>query len=635
MCGIAGLIGVKRDAPEHAQKMLLALRHRGPDDEGIAQPAPTLIFVHTRLAILDVSPAGHQPMPDAPHAGRPANWTTYNGEIFNFQELNRELAALGWPARTRSDTETLLHAYRVWGADCVNRLRGMFAFALYDATAQTVLLARDRLGIKPLYYCRVPSGGLAFASEVRALLALGTELVPRRVRRSALESFLAQGAIQGYETLFDNINLLPPGRTLTLDAADGRAVQRKTYWQLPLTQEVAAFPPRAEAVAELRAVARESVRLRLISDVPTGLFLSGGVDSAALLAWATEDNATPVRTISLGFDVAAFDESREAAATAAALGSQHETQHLSGADLLAAWPRALAALDQPTVDGLNTYIVSQAARAAGLTVALSGLGGDELFGGYASFRDVPRALRVRQSVWLRQLTRMGGHLQRGRAGLKLRETVRRAPDALNFYLLRRELFLPDERRALHDLPAETDAVTGLPDALLDDIRRRGAALDDINRISFFELELYMRNMLLRDADAFSMAAPIEYRVPFLDHKLVELAFSLPGAWKRPDPRPKPLLVDAAGPRLPRAVWQRRKRGFAFPWGAWLARGGAFHETARAAVADKEVWRNLGLHAEAVRAVWQRFTAGDKSVSALQILAFVVLRDYATRHQITA
>ena len=625
MCGIAGLVGVAGDTREYAQRLLAAVRHRGPDDEGVERPAPSVAFVHTRLAILDVSVAGHQPMRDAPPDGLPPNWTTYNGEIFNFPELNAELAAQGWRARTKSDTETLLHAYRVWGESCVERLRGMFAFALYDATRQTVFLARDRLGIKPLYYSRPPAGGFVFASEVRSLLALGPELVPRRARRSALESFLAQGAVQGYETFFDNIELLPPGATLTLDAATGRELERRTYWQLPLA--VTPALPRAQAVEQLRETAREAVKMRLLSDVPVGLFLSGGVDSAALLAWATENNETPVRTISLGFDVAAFDESREAEATAAALGSQHTTQRLSGADLLAALPRALAAIDQPTVDGLNTYIVSQAARNVGLTVALSGLGGDELFGGYASFTDVPRAVKVRKNLIWRNLARLGARFKGGRAGLKLAETARRDTDALGFYLLRRELFLPHERRALLERPAISDETTGLPLELLADIRQRGAKLDAINRISFWEIELYMRNMLLRDADAFSLAAPIEYRVPLLDHKLVELAFSLPGAWKRPDPRPKPLLVDAVGPRLPHEVWQRKKRGFAFPWADWFA-SGPLREMAREAVEDATTWQNLGLNPNGVRAIWQRFTAGDKSVSPLQILAFVVLRSYA-------
>lgn len=645
MCGIAGLIGVSGNMRHYAEKLLTALRHRGPDDEGFATPAPSVLLVHTRLAIIDVSPAGHQPMRDVPPVEVAPNWTAYNGEIFNFQELNALLYNYSWAgrasipappqalaARTRSDTETLLHAYRVWGAECVNRLRGMFAFALYDATAQTVLLARDRLGIKPLYYARVPSGGFAFASEVRALLGLGKLIGPRQLRRGALESFLAQGAVQGAESFFANIELLSPGQTLTLDAATGRELRRKTYWQLPLAAEMAtSVRARADAVDEIRAVAREAVRLRLISDVPTGLFLSGGIDSAALLAWATENNAAEIRTLSLGFDVAEADESREAAATAAALGSQHTTQILTGKQLCAAWPRALAAMEQPTVDGLNTYIVSQAARAAGLTVALSGLGGDELFGGYASFTDVPRALRVRQSFWLRNLAKIGGRLRGGRGGVKLVEAARREPDALNFYLLRRELFLPHERRALHNLPDGSDAVTGLPIALIDDVRRRGAAFDELNRISFFELELYTRNMLLRDGDAFSMAAPIEYRVPLLDHKLVELLMRVPGAWKRPDPRLKPLLIDAVGPRLPCEVWQRPKRGFAFPWAAWFAKGGAFHATACEAVADDHAWRGLGLNANGVRDIWRRFAAGDKSVHALQILAFVTLRDYATRY----
>ena len=220
--------------------------------------------------------------------------------------------------------------------------------------------------------------------------------------------------------------------------------------------------------------------------------------------------------------------------------------------------------------------------------------------------------------------------------MKLAEAMRRAPSLLTMYLLRRELFLSHERRALQpQLPEGGDDVTGLDQSLLDDLQSRSAGMDDRNTISFFEIELYMRHMLLRDADVFSMAAPIEYRVPFLDHKLVEFVFSLPGKWKRPDPRLKPLLLDAVGPGLPPSVWQKPKRGFTFPWQSWFAPGGALAETARDAANDVEVWQRLGISPTGVSNTWQRFSAGDKRVSPLQLLAFVTLRDYAVRHGLRA
>lgn len=635
MCGIAGLIAVDGDQAEMARRLLLALRHRGPDDEGIEHPSSTLTLIHTRLAILDLSFSGHQPMADHPAGGGQPNWVVTNGEVFNYRELQGELAGGPWQCHTRNDTEAILHSYRVWGIDCLTRFRGMFAFCLVDQEQGIAHLVRDRLGIKPLYLYRPPQGGLVFASEIRALLALGPEFITPRVNRRALESFFAQGAVQGYETLVEGVTMLEPSACLTVELATGKVLSHRKYWQLPTA--TVEESQRAAAVERLGEMAREAVRLRLISDVPVGLFLSGGIDSAAMLALASEVNGKEaIRTISLGFDVADYDESIDAAATAAVFESHHTCLKITGDDVLDALPGLLQAMDQPTVDGMNTYIVSRAARRAGLTVALSGLGGDELFGGYASFSDVPRAVGLRKRMGWTGLGGLFGYVKPNRSGLKLSEALRRAPDLLTMYLLRRELFLPRERRALQpQLPAGSNGTTGLAQSLLDDLQERSAGLDELNRISFFEVELYMRHMLLRDADVFSMAAPIEYRVPFLDHQLVEMVFSLPGKWKRLDPRPKPLLLDAVGARLPQAVWQKPKRGFTFPWQTWFAPGGALAATARDAAHDVEVWERLGMNPAGVSSIWQRFTKGDRRVSPLQLLAFVTLRDYAVRHGLRA
>ena len=633
MCGIGGFFGVAGDQREIAGRLLGALRHRGPDDEGTEHFGQCGSLVHSRLAILDLSPEGHQPMRDSSADGRRGSSVAFNGEIYNYQALQRELAAAGLPCRTQSDTEVILQSYRAWGLASVERLRGMFAYCLVDAEQDVAHLVRDRLGIKPLYLYRPPGGGVIFASELSALLSLGPNLVPPDLNRGALESYLAQGAVQGYKTLIKGITLLEPGTVLTVQLATGREVARKMFWQLPTEQK--SRTDRAQAIDELREVAREAVRMHLISDVPIGIFLSGGIDSAALLGLASPDQRHSLRTLSIGFDVAGFDESDAAAATAAAYGTRHQAMRVSDTDIVTALPAALSAMDQPTVDGTNTYVVSRVARDAGLTVALSGLGGDELFGGYASFVDVPRAVKLRRWAQLGIGAGVIERMKRDRAGAKLAEMLRRPPDPLALYLLRRELFFSAERRSLHELPFGTDARTGLECDLLTDLRARSAQLDDVNRISFFELELYMRHMLLRDADAFSMAAPIEYRVPFLDHCLVESAFRLPGAWKRPDPRPKPLLLDMVGSSLPAAVWQSPKRGFSFPWGVWFAPGGALERVVTDAVGDAATWRRIGMRPEAVGKIWQRFSAGDRRVSPLQVLGLVALQNFALRHRLQA
>jgi asparagine synthase (glutamine-hydrolysing) len=378
---------------------------------------------------------------------------------------------------------------------------------------------------------------------------------------------------------------------------------------------------------------REAVKLHLVSDVPLGVFLSGGIDSTALATLATEVAGAKVRTISIGFDEAEFDETDTAAATARALQTDHHVIRLTGRDILEMLPEALSAFDQPTVDGFNTYFVSQAARRLGLKVSLSGLGGDEIFGGYASFRDVPRAVR-----WRKRLRKLGParHILAavvdrtgGRWGIKAAETMRRRPAPLAMYLLRRELFLPRDRRTLHPVPAGIEPTNGIPRTALANLRELAATLDPVNQVSLFELTGYMRYMLLRDADVFSMAHGLEVRVPLLDHEVVEQVLRLPGEFKRPDPRSKPLLIDAVGKRMPASVVQMPKRGFTFPWGVWLR--GPLRERASRAIENRDLWAGLGFNSEAPLSVWQRFLSGDDRVAALQVLGLVVLESFASQH----
>ncbi len=638
MCGIAGVLGLPLEiARPAAERMQRALAHRGPDDSGlevIADPtgqAPPIVLAQTRLAILDLSPAGHQPMSEKRATGRgPSSWIVFNGEIFNFRELRGELEQAGHPSASQSDTEVILHAARAWGVDSVERMRGMFAWCLVNVERRQAWFCRDRMGIKPLYMARPAQGGLLFASEVRALLAAGSDLVPPRANPAAIESFLAQGAVSGLESIIAGAELLPPGESRLVDWK-GATQSSRRYWQCPFPREGTPRSDRAEAVAQLASTLREAVKLRLVSDVPLGFFLSGGIDSASLVAVASEVAGAQVHTITIGFDQPEFDESAEAERLAKTFGTKHQTVRLTGSEVLAGLEGVLAAVDQPTVDGFNTYFVSRATRAAGLTVALSGTGGDELFGGYASFRDVPRALALRRRLrWLPAgLAAKGASWLPGRGGAKARELFRREASPLAMYLLRRELFLPDERRAMHDLPPLSDPASGLPRTLLAEHEERTRGTDLLNQVASFELHSYLRDMLLRDADVFSMVHGLEVRVPLLDHRLVEQASALPGEWRKADPRPKPLLIDAVGHRLPAEVYQRRKRGFTFPWDAWIR--GPWRERAAAAVNDRAVWDNLGIRPAAPLAVWQRFLANDPRVAPLAIIALVMLGDFARRH----
>jgi asparagine synthase (glutamine-hydrolysing) len=624
-----------------ARRMLRAMRHRGPDDSGIESipdpngQAPPAVLIHARLAILDLSRAGHQPMADAPTTpGTTPNWTVFNGEIFNFLELHNDLARAGWPCRTRCDTEVILHAYRAWGEACLGKFRGMFAWCLLDTGQGDAWFCRDRLGIKPLYLARSLAGGLLFASELRTLLAAGPELLPPRVNSAALESYFAQGAVCGLQSIVEGVELLAPGQSLWTDWT-GRSVRTRTYWQVPFASadsgQAMGSPERA--VSSIADTLRESVKLRLLADVPLGLFLSGGIDSGALATLATEVAGTHIQTVSIGFDQPDFDETEAAQTVARILGTEHRTLQLSGEEMLADLPDVLASVDQPTVDGFNTYFVARAARRAGLKVALSGVGGDELFGGYATFRDVPRAVRWRERLrWIGPAKQPLSRLldwSGGRGGAKAAEMLTRAASPSQMYLLRRELFLPRDRRALHPLPPESDPFAGVPRVMLSELRHQSRGLDPFNQVSLFEMGSYLRHMLLRDADVFSMVHGLELRVPLLDHRLVEQTAALPGACKRADPRPKPLLLDAVGKRLPSLVFQQPKRGFTFPWASWL-RGPLRARTAQA-LTNADVWKELGLHPSAPLRLWHRFENQDPRVSALQLLALVVLADFAVRH----
>jgi asparagine synthase (glutamine-hydrolysing) len=663
MCGIAGLVGVEPELARAAGlRMQAAMRHRGPDDEGL-EAIPTrngapVVLVHTRLAVVDLSPAGHQPMIDSPRKGEGgANVITFNGEIYNYSDLWPDLARAGWPCRTRSDTEVILHAYRAWGARAVERLDGMFAFALFDADRQLLFLARDRVGVKPLYYRQAPNGGFLFASEVRALLAAGHGLVPARLHHAALESFLAQGAVASDTSIVDGVNMLPPGECMLVDA-NGRPEPPVRYWSVrfgcesgsdtrPADGSACDRAPaparplrfRSEAIAEVSWALRRSVERSMLADVPVGLFLSSGIDSSSLAVLATERASGGVRSIGVGFDQAEFDESAGAALIADTLGTSHTQIMLSGESVLNSFERVLAAMDQPTVDGFNTYFVSQAAREAGLTVALSGLGGDEIFGGYASFRDLPIAeLLTTPLAWLsasRGFPRMSAanvpRLLRTRGVVKGVAGLARPGDLVGLYFLRRELFLPQERRALHRLPAGSDPITGLETATIESLRHSHADRDTLDRIAFLEFSSYMRHMLLRDADVFSMAHSLEVRVPILEHYVVERAAAAPSRLRKPDPRLKPLLIDAVGPRLPTSTFRNKKRGFTFPWGAWLR--GALRQRAQSAVAERATWQSIGVEPKAVADLFARFHAGDRGPAPLELLALVVLEDFCRRHGI--
>jgi asparagine synthase (glutamine-hydrolysing) len=613
MCGIFGLVG---ERSSHLNQALArgtrALAHRGPDDEGTKLLAPasdpnTWVGLGSRrLAILDLTPAGHQPMYD-PATG---NWLVFNGEIYNFQQIRLELQKLGHSFASTGDTEVLLKAYGQWGEACLEQVVGMFAFAVWDSHNERLFLARDRLGEKPLYYY-VGSGSFIFASELRSLLA--TSLVPRCLDTAGLACYLAFGAVHDPLTIIEGVHSLPPGHTLTWEKGRCR-IQR--YWSLA---EAASRPSAAgspeEAVKGIRQHLLEAVSQRLVSDVPLGIFLSGGVDSSSVVALAREVRANPPDTFSVVFGHSDFCEAAYSNRVAREFGCRHHQIDLTEGKLLNEVPGALAGMDQPTVDGVNTYIVSQATKKAGITVALSGLGGDELFAGYSSFISVPRMVQFRRyGGWLEPLGKgVNALLDRHQTNRRAKIRALAAGDyyADQPYFLSRALFLPASVRAL--LPSLTLQDGNLAAAWnLRGVAEGIRGLDPVNQVAVLEGSTYMANMLLRDTDCMSMAHALEVRTPLLHHPLWEYVLPLAGRLKCHAHLPKPLLLRAVGPRLPEEIYLRRKMGFTLPFEVWM-RNGLKAELERELL-DPGLNDCAPLDARQVANIWKAFLAGKTSWS---------------------
>lgn len=573
MCGIFGIVGRKARIPEGLlERGTQSLAHRGPDDSGtifLHDPAFDTVEIglgNRRLAILDLSPLAHQPMQDA----ETGNWIVYNGEIYNFRDIRRELEQAGTKFVSHSDTEVVLRAYARWGEQCLTKFRGMFAFALWDARQHRLFIARDPMGIKPLYYAQSGSYFL-FASEVRTLL--GTGLVPRRIDPAGLINYLTFGSAYDPLTLVEGVRALPPGHTLTWQ--DG-TLRLAPYWNLlepsvETTQFVSSGDEK-QAVANVQSLLEEAVRLQLVSDVPVGVFLSGGIDSSALVSILSRGGVTP-STFSIVFREADFSEAEHSRAIAKKFRSDHHEINISQGDVLAAIPSALGAMDLPTMDGINTYFVSRETRAAGVKVALSGLGGDEVFAGYSSFRTVPRAERFAR-FWKRVPRSLRGSFASAFSALtpdsdqnrKLAALARANGRVMHPYFVTRMLFTPSQRDLL--FPGADAATAESAAASQCDHLQRSRALDPVNRVSYLESRCYMLNTLLRDADFMSMSQGLEVRVPLIDHQLAKAVLALPGAWKL-NGTPKKLLVEALGGSLPDEVVRRPKRGFTLPFEHWM------------------------------------------------------------------
>jgi len=568
MCGICGALGFG-DALALAKRMNSAMVHRGPDSEGFVDAGNAALAVR-RLRIIDVS-TGDQPI----YNEESSVAVILNGEIYNWREIALALRDRGHRFRSRSDTEVIVHAYEEWGEGCLRHLRGMFAVAIYDgrtATEGRVILARDRLGIKPLYLWQ-DGQHLLFASEVRALLASGC--IPSHLSLGGLYTYLALGSVQEPLTMIEGVHSLEPASYLRVTVCrSGLRVIRGTFWDPPSPHYSQARPQ------EVRQWLSDAVGTHLASDVPLGVFLSGGLDSGCVAALASRAAGQPMRTFTMAFDNWPADESHLADLTAHHLGASHHCQSIDCRAFLDDVPKAIADMDQPTVDGINTWFVSREARRSGLTVALSGLGGDELFAGYPSFQQVPRLKRLAQSgTMARVLGKFASAVRLGSPDgrSKLAAFLAGRMPLTHAYFAVRGLFTGPQIHSLLLAPIRRAIAEGDPHiaswrqavACQVQLARR---YDWVGEVSWLELSQYMRSTLLRDTDAMSMAHSLEVRVPLLDYVLVERVLSLSGECKQVPGRVKPLLARAMEGVLPAQVITAPKRTFTLPFEMWLRQG---------------------------------------------------------------
>jgi asparagine synthase (glutamine-hydrolysing) len=618
------------------RRMLRAIVHRGPDEEGLLV-APRFAAGTRRLSIIDL-PGGSQPVWN--ETGTLAVF--FNGEIYNFLALRAELEAAGHQFHTKSDTEVIVHTYEVWGEDCVRRLRGMFAFAVVEmpkgrgGLPTRVFIARDRLGIKPLYYA-IAGGRLLFASEVRALLASGG--LTANLSAEALSSYLLFGSVSEPMTLVEGIASLPPGHCMTVSIGDKVSIaQPRTYWDLTPEKAKAGSASLDAGVSpamQVRSLLEDAVRSHLIADVPVGVFLSSGLDSTAIAALASRAQ-NRIHTFTVAFPDTEFSEAEIARSTAERLGTDHSEFNLSNEEMVARLDEAIAGFDQPSMDGINTYFVSWAARQAGLKVALSGLGSDELFGGYSSFRNTARVARVAtmaRFVPMSLRSFVANQVTNSNALAHSPDASRKAlaawfdPGSLPHpYFFTRALFTPQTTATwLHE---DNNAWCRTPwGDWLAKSTEQARSVDSFTTISWLELRSYLVNTLLRDTDALSMHHSLEVRVPFLDSALVDYVLSLPESAKSDRRQPKALLIQALGNLLPPKVRAQSKRTFTFPWENWLR--GPLGKRVAEGFSEWSPALQPRLDGKAARGVWDAFLAGRTTWS--RPWSLYVLNEWSKRN----
>jgi asparagine synthase (glutamine-hydrolysing) len=615
MCGVVGIVGSNPalgDLGEAIARMGATVTSRGPDGHGAFVRPPEVALGHRRLAIIDRS-GGAQPMTMLEE--RVA--LVYNGEVYNHRELRKELEAAGCGFRTRSDTEVVLNAYLKFGADCPRRLRGMFAFAIWDARDRSLLLVRDRLGIKPMFFAE-RGGAVVFGSEIKALLASG--IVDRTLDAQALDDYFAYGFIRSPRSIYTGVRSLLPGQSLRIQlGGSAPKLGFAQYWQLPKPSAGTPAFDWEEAKLELERLITESVELRLLSEVPLGALLSGGIDSSTVVWAMARAQSRPVKTFSIGFAESAYDETPYARAVARHFGAEHHEERVAPS-AISILPELVRNFDEPFADpsAIPTWYVHKMVRQH-VTVCLSGDGGDELFAGYARYRTVEAEWKAASSLKHRWLSKLG-HVRTREGRARNRAERLSMPDFDRYYARFRNNYSPEMRSRLFSAELQRRIDT----ALTQDLFQRVAPDEQAHAVSnaqLADLQGYLSDDILVKLDRTSMAHSVEARVPLLDHVLLGFVQSLPLEYKLRRGEAKALLVDLIRPHLPAGVLDRKKQGFSVPLSRWFRN--ELRERLREAV-EGPTFANAGLFdAKYVRRLYELHQSKrvDLSFQLWQLLVF--------------
>lgn len=614
MCGISGIIYFKQPASNLSaivSQMTNAMAHRGPNAEGIFVK-DNVALGHRRLSIIDLSNGANQPFTDASGRYR----IVFNGEIYNFDTVKAEIKDCAW--KTSSDTEVLVEAWARWGIHSLRKFKGMFAFAVWDEQERSLHIVRDRLGIKPLYFFQ-NDAHLIFASEIRSVLASG--LVPKKVNEKAIHDYLSFQSIQSPISIIEGIHQLPAGAYLEIQNG---SVEQKRFWDITKPAKHYEYSDVKEVQENIYRLLSNAVQQRLVSDVPIGAFLSGGIDSSAVVALMAKVGSSAPETFNISFDEKEFDESPYAELIAKKYNTNHHKIVLQPTVMLDELSNALNAMDTPSGDGVNTYVVSKAVKQAGITVALSGVGGDELFAGYPFFQKYYK-LNQRKGLWNSSLllrktaasflsdnSKWKQLLQTKNAGIEeIYPVLRQVISPYNIKKLTKGYAINDASEINKVLMSCNGALQSFP---------------AFSQVSIADLLGYTQNTLLKDTDQMSMAVALEVREPFFDHELIEYVLGIPDNIKYPH-YPKKLLVDSLGDLLPAEVVHRKKQGFVMPWHHWLRN--ELNEFCSIQIGQL-AQRNIFDEGE-VKALWSNFNKPSSTIKWMDIWMLVVLNYWLSKN----